>query len=85
MDQMNGRPWLEEVLPGMETYVHATHGWRWTRLATLIDRFDDRERLAAEVGGFGEHVVGDAATQQRDEEGAEVFMLGGDPSAVPRG
>jgi hypothetical protein len=21
----------------METYVHATHGWRWTRLDTLID------------------------------------------------
>ena len=28
---------LKEVLPGMETYVHATHGWRWTRLDTLID------------------------------------------------
>jgi hypothetical protein len=26
--------------------------------------------------------VGDAATQLRDEEGAEVFMLGGDPSAA---
>jgi hypothetical protein len=24
------------------------------------------------VGGFGEHVIGDAATQQRDEDGAEV-------------
>ena len=57
IDQMNGAPWHEEVLPGMETFVHATHGWRWTRLDTLIDRFDDRERLAAEVGGFGEHVV----------------------------
>lgn len=75
---------LKEVLPGMETFVHATHGWRWTRLDTLIDSFDDRAALMAEVGGFGEHVVGDAATQLHDEEGAEAFMLGGDPSAIPR-
>lgn len=78
------RTLLKEVLPGMETFVHATHGWRWTRLDALIDAFDDRAALAAEVGGFGEHVVGDAATQLHDEEGAEAFTRGGDPSAVLR-
>jgi len=51
---------LKQVIPGMETSVHAAHGWRWTRLNALIDAFDDRAALAAE-GGFEPHVLSDAA------------------------
>lgn len=69
---------LKEVMPGLETFVHATLGWRWTRLSNLIANFDDGEALALEVGGFGAHVVWDAATQTKDEEGAEAFMRGED-------
>ena len=53
--------------------VHAAHGHRWTRLAALIDEFDDRTALAAERGGFGQHALHDADTQAADEEGARCF------------
>jgi hypothetical protein len=76
---------LKDVLPGMKTYVQMTHGHKWTRLSRLIDRFDDREALAREVGGFGRHVVSDAKTQASDEAGAAFFSERGDASEyVPR-
>ena len=76
---------LKDVLPGMKTYVQMMHGHKWTRLSRLIDRFDDREALAREVGGFGRHVVSDAKTQASDEAGAAFFSERGDASEyVPR-
>jgi hypothetical protein len=60
--------------------VHATRGRRWTRLGRLIAEFDDAETLAADVGGFGAHVVGDAETQEADEEGADIFARREAPS-----
>jgi hypothetical protein len=34
--------------------------------------------LAAEEGGFGPHVLDDAATQTADEDGARAFTEAGD-------
>ena len=73
------RSMFREALPGMFTYVHATHGWRWTRLRRLIEAFDDPLELALEVGGFGGHVVHDAETQDAEEAQAEAFADAGDP------
>ena len=73
------RSMFREALPGMFTYVHATHGWRWTRLRRLIEAFDDPVELAADVGGFGGHVVQDAETQDAEEAQAEAFADAGDP------
>jgi hypothetical protein len=72
------RACLEEVLPGMETFVLATHGPWWTQLTNLIDAFDNRAALGAEdYGSFGPHVIGDANTQAADEAGAQAFAEGG--------
>jgi len=123
---ISGRPYrrvmLKEVIPGLETFVHAAHGWRqgltlvhfspqperflsptptettqcvhhkvlttsrkvdecpaplwrWTRLNALIEAFDDRAALAAEEGGFGQHVLSDADTQTADEDGTARHKL----------
>ena len=64
------------VLPGMATFVHATHGHRWTRLRNLIEAFDDAETLAKDPAGFGAHVLEDARTQEEDEAGASAFADG---------
>jgi len=55
------RVMMSKVIPAMETFVWARHGWKWTRLDALINAFDDRAALATEVGGFGAHVLDDAA------------------------
>ena len=65
------------VLPGMGTFVHAAHGFRWTRLRNLIAAFDDEEALAKDPAGFGAHVLEDARTQEEDEAGARAFADGG--------
>ena len=65
------------VLPGMATFVHAAHGFRWTRLRNLIAAFDDEEALAKDPAGFGAHVLEDARTQEEDEAGARAFADGG--------
>ena len=64
------------VLPGMATFVHATHGHRWTRLRNLIEAFDDADALAKDPAGFGAHVLEDARTQEEDEAGASAFADG---------
>ena len=74
------RALLRDLVPAMKAHVHATRGRRWTRLGRLIAEFDDAETLAADVGGFGAHVVGDAETQEADEEGADIFARREAPS-----
>jgi hypothetical protein len=60
----------------MATFVHATHGHRWTRLRNLIEAFDDADALAKDPTGFGAHVLEDARTQEEDEAGASAFADG---------
>ena len=74
------RALLRDLVPAMKAHVHATRGRRWTRLGRLIAEFDDAETLAADVSGFGAHVVGDAETQEADEEGADIFARREAPS-----
>ena len=64
------------ALPGMATFVHAAHGFRWTRLRNLIEAFDDATALAKDPTGFGAHVLEDARTQEVDEAGACAFADG---------
>ena len=68
---------IRDLIPACETYIHESAGWRWTRLAKLIEHFDDHDALEAEAGGFGHIVVSDARTQADDEAGAAHFATTG--------
>lgn len=63
----------DDILPGLEAYVWREHGWRWTRLTNLIESFDNMSELEKEKG-FGQHVLGDAKTQEKNEACVARFV-----------